>query len=111
MIDRVGISWLEGRNDTFDASKELVVALGRLVSLPVPLNQFPKFHREETRLDRVEPPIVALEVMTVLLHLSVIAQHANFLRKQFIAGCNRSGFPAGPEVLSRIEAKRGRPAH
>src|ERR1700730_17128953 len=111
MIDRPGVGWLERRDDTFGASKELVVALGGLAALSIPHSQSPKFNRENTRLDGVEPPIVALQIMVVLLHLSVIAEHAHPLRQRFVASRNRSGLSAGPEVFSRIKAKRGSPAH
>src|SRR5437879_8844108 len=110
MIDRAAIGWLERGDDTFHASEKLVVTIGGLLALPVPLRQLPKFHPENARLDGVESPIVALEVMPVLLCLAVIAQHANFSRKQFIASCNRPSLPKGPKVLSRIKTKSGRAA-
>src|SRR5262245_33998609 len=44
--------------------------------------------------------------MIVLFILPVISDHSNSLGNGFVVGRDCSGFPARPEILSRIETKR-----
>src|SRR5439155_2441031 len=65
---------------------------------------------QNARLDRVEPPVVALDVVIILLRLAVIPEHTNLTRERLVVRGHGASFAAGAQVLARIEAERGRAA-
>src|SRR3979490_806213 len=71
----------------------------------------PEFHAQYTRLDGIEPAVVAFDFMVVLPGLSMIAQHFGGSRNPFVIGCDRAAFTACPQILARIKAEGGRVSH
>ena len=69
------------------------------------------FTLEDARLDRVEPAVVALEVVGVLRRLAVVAEHPARLGELVVVGGDGARLAAGAEVLRGVEAERGGAAH
>src|SRR3970040_881561 len=76
-------------------------------SFRVPAVEERQLVEEDERLDRVEPRSVALEVVTVLPPLAVLAERAYGVGEAGVVGHDRSGVTPGAEVLRRVEAERG----
>ena len=111
MIDASGPRRFVRRNQALSASEKFVVVFRDFAALPIPLFQITKLHREESGLDRIQPSVVALNVVIVLLRLAVVAEHANFLRQLRVVSCYGSGFAASTQVLAGIKAEGSSFAH
>src|SRR5947208_6314548 len=85
--------------------EELVVVTCSLSPLLVPLRQMTKLHPQETRLDGVEPAVVALEVVEVFSRLAVVAQHLAAPRELLVVGRDGARLAARAQILPRIEAE------
>ncbi len=106
VIYRFGPGGLEGSNDRGGRlSEQLVVPSRSLTALRVPVAEVFEFCSEKTRLDRIQPSVVALEVVLILLCLSVISELARDLRQVFVIRRDRTGFAAGTQVLARVKAE------
>src|SRR5277367_5065464 len=80
VIDGAGPRWLErqrelGRN----LAQQLLVSCRNFPPLLIPFREVPQFYTENTRLDRIEPPIVTFHLMVILARLPVISQHPRHL--------------------------------
>src|SRR5579859_4609870 len=92
-------------------SKEFVVAMRILATLPVSIGQEFEFGLQDPRLERVEPPVVSFDLMAILVRLPMVAQHPNLLGKRCIIGSHCACFSACAQVLTRIEAESCSMAH
>ncbi len=61
-------------------------------------------------MNRVQPAVVAFDIVIVLFRLAVIAKHAHALGHRFVIGSDGAAFATSPEILAWIEAKGGREA-
>src|SRR6185503_16027908 len=108
VIDRVARRGFVGKGDRpglAQRREQRVVALGGRAPLRGPRIQVAKLDAEERGLQRIEPAVVAFELMVVLLRLSVVTDHADVFRDGFIVGGHRTRFTAGAEVLARVKAE------
>ena len=71
----------------------------------------PQLGSENPRLDRIQPAVVAFQVVIILLRLPVITDHVALARQFFVVGGNGTSLATGAEVLAGIEAERGSPAN
>src|SRR5207249_10343500 len=78
--------------------EELVVAACTLPALLVPLRQMVKLHPQDASLDGVEPAVVPLDVVMILSHLAVVAQHPDSFGERPSVGRNCSRLAAGAQV-------------
>ena len=94
----------------FGFCEELVVAVRELAARLIPLSQAAQFHGEHSSLNRIEAPVIALDVVVIFLRLPVVSNHLHALRHSVVVSRDRPGFAACAEVLSRIKAEsRGAP--
>src|SRR5215471_8540967 len=70
-----------------------------------------ELYMEQACLDRVETPVVALDVVVVLLGLSMVANHPDPRRDAGVIGRYGTGFATGAEIFPWIEAERCRTPH
>src|SRR5713101_2576605 len=64
-----------------------------------------KFYMKESRLNGVQAPVIAFDIVIVLLRLAVIADHANLGSERFVIGRDCSRFSASAKVLARIKTE------
>src|SRR5580704_14204646 len=102
MVNAAGPLRLMRSDDPSHAGQQLVVSLGRFLAPPVAVRQSAQLHAQDSRLDRVQPAVVSLDVMVILLRLPMVAQHANFPRNLGVIGGYRAGLAARSQILAGI---------
>src|SRR6266480_4354290 len=55
--------------------KQLMIAVRKIAPRFIPLGKMREFHRQPSRLNRVQTAVVALDVVVILLRLAVVANH------------------------------------
>src|SRR5689334_10623480 len=88
-----------------------MVSVGKGAARRIPLLQMAELYREPARLNRIQPSIVAFNVVVILLGLTVVANHFHLLGEDRIVCCDRAALATRAEVLAGIEAESGCDAH
>src|SRR6266436_5173931 len=88
-----------------------MIALRQSTARVIPFRQVAELYGEPPCLNGIEPPIVALYVVVVLFHLTMVADHLHCLRHSLIVGCDRAAFATSPKILSWVETESRCVAH
>ena len=88
-----------GDDDARNARQQLAVACGGSPALRIPFIQMPQLDAKKRGLDRIEAAVVPFEIVVVLLHLPVLAQHLDRARHLLIVGRHGARFAAGPRFF------------
>src|SRR5260370_26318581 len=109
MIDALRTGGFRRRNDVCRRRrKQFLILVGTLPSALVPAWEVLQLDTQDPGLKRVQSPVVAFHVVVVLFRLSMITNHADLLRQFLVVGRDNSRLAACSQILSRIEAERGR---
>src|SRR5208337_5374056 len=93
VIDGARPRGLIGSIDGLTGSLELpAVFCCPFTALVVPLSEMLKLYMKNSRLNSIQPTVVALHVMVVLLRLAVVAEHADLRSQRTVVGGHRTSF-------------------
>src|SRR5687768_10566668 len=92
MIDGPAVLRLERHRHVWARRQVLGIPGGGSAALGRPALEMPQLDAQETCLNRIEPAVVALEVVIVLLGLTVLPQHLYRCRDRCIVGGDGNGF-------------------
>src|SRR6266849_5274324 len=82
-----------------------MIAVSEAAARLIPIAQVAKLNRQPTGLHRIEPSIVAFDVVVVLLCLAMITNHLHPLGQGFVIGRDRASFTTSAKILSGIKAE------
>src|ERR1700674_275269 len=91
--------------------KQLMVAVGKITPRFMPFGKVAKFHREPSRLNGVQPTIVAFDIVVILFRLAVVADHLHPLRHSLIVCRDSSALATGSQILAGIKTESSRLPH
>src|SRR5580692_11145372 len=107
VIDSLGPRWLLRRRHVCTRlGEKLVVLAGMLAATLVPFRQILQFHPQNACLQRIEPSVIAFDIVVILLGLPMVANHFALARDRFVIRRNRAPFSARTKVLAGIETER-----
>src|SRR5262249_13624579 len=110
VIDRPASFCFERSGDVWNIGQQFVVARRGRATLRVPGLEVWQLRPQKGRLNGVQPPVVALEVVVILLRLAVLPEHPDGPRHLLVVGGDGSALATRAEVLPRLYADSGGPA-
>jgi len=96
---------LEGGDDIFEASEELIIGGGVLASELGGVIEVGEFHVEDGGLDAIHAAVPADHGVVIFFDLAVIAEDADFFVEVGVIGEDCPGFAKGAEVFAWVEAE------
>src|ERR1017187_5521177 len=105
-IDSTRPRGLIGSIDGLTRSLELpLVFRCPFTALVVPLSEMLKLYMKNSRLNGIQPTVVAFHVVVVLLRLAVVPDHADLRSQRTVVGGHRTSFATRSEILPRIKTE------
>ena len=96
---------LEGGDEVFEASEELIIGGGVLASEMGRVIEVGEFDIEDGGLDAIHAAVPADHGVVVFFDLAVIAEDAHFFVEVGVIGEDRPGLAKGPEIFAWVEAE------
>src|SRR5260370_3965485 len=90
------------------AWEQFVIARSKDGAIVVPSVKIRQLDRQDPALNAFESQVVGRKIVFVLLHRTMVAEHANLFRKFRVVGGDGTTFTAGPEILAGIETEASR---
>ena len=96
---------LEGGDEVFEASEELIIGGGVLASELGGVIEVGEFHVEDGGLDAIHAAVPADHGVVIFFDLAVIAEDADFFVEIGVIGEDRSRLAKGAEIFAWVEAE------